>query len=513
MMHTDIQMAIIKILIEACEPISAEKIAEKLHISRRTVFNNMDKVKEICKQYHADLISIRSKGYKIENFNELYLLDNKVNHQFQAGYEESKLYIIYLLLEDDTPIHISEIQDILYCSRPTVYKYLGNIKEWFEKFDIEVIISRQGIYLNTGEKRYRHALNNWMLETHDLLKKKEKLYDGSDVFKLKYSLNAFMPEDLAVVSKCVESICDALKIHISLQEMKSISYLLEVIILRIKMQKNVQISNRLIHLTKSYFSEEIIQKVKLILDQTLNQQMEECEIVYLIVSIIQIGNFSDVGILAESTQNFMIHQALLNNIEEYLKAHMSLTNSSFAELMEDIKIIIKRETLFQIKGENSANARYYDSILKNFHATVVMAQELFDLIIEYYDIYYYEKVICNIAFSLLSVIQKNKQNLRAVLIHNCDVFEFKYVLSSLQCFPFISLVFSTDNELSLEKYVLDNQTDVIFSTIHYEHSTIPIIEITKVFGSIESIEIIKRINQLHQTQNYYRILHTKKINE
>lgn len=506
-MHTDTQMAIIRILIEEADTISAEKIAQRLNVSRRTIFNNMEAVKRICNQYHATLISERSKGYRIENFYELCLLDYK-DYQ-RVGYEESRCYIIYLLLEDDEPIHISEIQDILYCSRPTVYKHLNNIKEWFQKFDVDLIISRQGIYIETGEKRYRHALNTWMLDTEELLRNKQKLNDTTDVFKLKSSLKQFITYDLEIISRSVESICAALKIHISLQEMKSISLLLEIILFRTNTGKYVKISDRLIHLTKSFFSDEIILRVNEIIHDAINIYLDEREIVYLIVSIVQIGNFSDAGIYAESTQNFVIDKMLLNKVESYVCTHLNISEASINEFMDDIEMIIKRETLFQIKGENSANSRYYDTILKNFHATVIMAQELFDMIASTYDIYYYEKVICNIAFSLLSIIQKNKQNLRAVLIHNCDIFEFKYVLSSLQCFPFISLVYSSDNRLGLEKYVTENQVDVIFSTINYQHSEYPVIEITKVFGRIESVEIIKRINQLYQTQNYYRILSTK----
>lgn len=508
-MHTDKQMAIIQILIEEGDTISAEKIAEKMNVSRRTIFNNMEAVKRICEQYHANLISVRSKGYKIENFYELCLLDYKCNYQQYVGYEESKCYILYLLLEDNEPIHISEIQEILYCSRPTVYKYLENIKEWFQKFDVDLFISRQGIYLETGEKRYRHALNTWMLETRELLMNKQKMGDSADVFKLERSLEQFIPYDLKIISRSVELICNALKIHISLQEMKSISLLLEVILFRTNIGKHVKISERLINLTKSFFSDQIILRVNEIVHDAIDIYLNEREIVYLIVSIVQIGNFSDAGIFAESTQNFVIDQTLLNKVESYVYNHLNISEASVNEFMDDIKMIIKRETLFQIKGENSANSRYYDTILKNFHATVIMAQELFDMIACTYDIYYYEKVICNIAFSLLSIIQKNKQNLRAVLIHNCDIFEFKYVLSSLQCFPFISLVYSTDNGLGLEKYVAENQVDVVFSTINYQHCEYPVIEITKVFGRIESVEIIKRINQLYQTQNYYRILSTK----
>ena len=135
-----------------------------------------------------------------------------------------------------------------------------------------------------------------------------------------------------------------------------------------------------------------------------------------------------------------------------------------------------------------------------------MAQELYQIIAKYYSIEYYQKTICNIAFSILHVLQKNKRNLKAVLVHNCDIFEFKFVWQSLQSFPFIEMVFSADSVGKLNSYLEKNATDVIISTIGYQNETIPTIEISKVFGGNETVERMGVINQLYQRINFEELM-------
>ena len=59
---------------------------------------------------------------------------------------------------------------------------------WFQEVEIKLNITRKGISIIYGERRYRQALKNWMIETMRLIDEKLKNKDTSDFFKLKKCL-------------------------------------------------------------------------------------------------------------------------------------------------------------------------------------------------------------------------------------------------------------------------------------------------------------------------------------
>ncbi len=105
------------------------------------------------------MISQKSRGYKIQNTYDLELYIKRQNIQYNhTSNQEKKLYIIYLLLSDEEPIHISELEEIMFLSRPTIYKLIDELTVWFQEVEIKLNITRKGISIIYGERRYRQAL-------------------------------------------------------------------------------------------------------------------------------------------------------------------------------------------------------------------------------------------------------------------------------------------------------------------------------------------------------------------
>ena len=76
----------------------------------------------------------------------------------------------------------------MFLSRPTIYKLIDELTVWFQEVEIKLNITRKGISIIYGERRYRQALKNWMIETMRLIDGKLKNKDTSDFFKLKKCL-------------------------------------------------------------------------------------------------------------------------------------------------------------------------------------------------------------------------------------------------------------------------------------------------------------------------------------
>lgn len=504
-MNNEIQYAILKILISSSDYISAQKIAEMLQVSRRTIFNNMKEVKEICDTYGAKLISSKSKGYKIEEYSQIFKFLEEQNYEYvKLTNYECKLYIIYLLLVEDLPIRISEIESIVYLSRPTIYKMMDEIIEWFNQFGVKVNLTRNGIDIVWGERRYRDSLKNWILEVKKYVE--DNLEKKQDYFKLSKSYQSFFIKDYYLVYDTVVQICEEFKIHCSNFELVKATILLEIVMYRNQNNHYTALSKRFYNLICSIYTLDKIEKIQLLINHHLNFVINLEEAIYFISTLMTEGNLSDRDLLNNRLNDIKINHNLLEDIKDYLISRLKLSDDGMNELMDEITYIIKREILFQIKGSAGVSAKHYRTLLNNYKITVAIASELFKKISSYYHMKYHEKTICNLAFALLEIIQKNKRNLRIVLYHDCDVFEYRYVLLNLEKLPYISLVFTTDSEENLNDYLKNNKIDLIFSTCDYEHVSIETVIFSKMFTNEEVGETIKKLNKMYEVANYLEII-------
>ncbi len=72
--------------------------------------------------------------------------------------------------------------------------------------------------------------------------------------------------------------------------------------------------------------------------------------------------------------------------------------------------------------------------------------------------------------------------------------------------PFISLIYITDKYNEFEKFIETKPIDLVFSTIGYKNGNVDIIEISKVFGSDEMLEVVKKLKRKYESVNFSRIM-------
>lgn len=509
-MH-NISLGILKILDLSNDYVTAQYIADQLHVSRRTIFNNLEYVRTICDLNDAEILCQKSKGYKLKGSNKLHsFLKRQGGSYIHIHNIERKLYTIYLLLIEDEPVRISELEAILYVSRPTVYKIIEEAARWFAKFDIELVSARSGIIIAYGERRYREALKCWIAEVIKTIQNKEKNNDFSDRLKLKKSAYEFLNDDFSHIRLMIETMCDEFHIHCSMHEIINLAILMEVVIYRNKRGHTVSLSNRLLKLITDIYTEDKIKRVADIMKQKLDISFAQNEIVYLITNCLINGDFEDKTFLNNRISDLAINDVVYNEIAQYIKEHLNLETVYLNELMKDIIFIIKREILFQIKGDNGTSAKYYNEMTQEFNTAIISTvHQIYSIISNHYNIAYHEKMICNLMFCLLNVLIKSMKKLNVALIHNCDVFEIKYVMSSLQSINLINVVIATDNKECFESYCTNNDVDLVLSTVNYSSVAVEILEITKIFGAHEMNEVYKKINTLYQKKNLKDLINKK----
>ena len=502
-MKQNIEKLIIKSLIKTQKPyLTAQELADIIHVSRRTIFNNLSKVKEICEKSGCFLISVKSKGYRIEGVEKIHAnLNLEKVDRIKPFNKEYILYILYLLLSEEDEIHISELSEILFLSRPTVYKILDDIAKWFARYDLKLEVSRKGIKVENGEKRRRDAIKDWLNETEKFLNVNGSL----NVLKLNKCFSDFMIIEDELALDLVKRVSDSNKLFLSQYELNNMAYLLEAMLYQICSHKYVTVRKRTLDLCLEFFTEEKFNYAIYLVETATNISVSENEMAFFLISLLNNSYIEDRS-LKRRMQETEIDKELIAKMLDYLRIHLNIDDVDYMELINEIEYIIKREILFKIKADRGESSEHYRTILKKYQSSVIMAQELFEIISEFYSIEYDEKTICNIAFTIMSITHKNKKNVKTILFHNCDIFEFNFVFLSLNNFPYISLLFSTDNIDELESYLRMNDIDLIITTTDLENKTIPILKISKVFGGKEIIENFKYINQIYQNVNFRRII-------
>ena len=188
-----------------------KQISQDLNISEKTVRNQLDEIQLFLANYNLFIKTTPGTGsYIVGNMNDrsdAYTEIVNLYREFPEYHSRERIYIIlYLLLINNRPCYIHNLEDVLHISRSSLYKDLRLAEEWLKKFKIGMSVNRKkGISLISGEKRSRRALvklyselnqnpnilypkemqsnidamlnlhNEYVMEAHALIKKWEKV--------------------------------------------------------------------------------------------------------------------------------------------------------------------------------------------------------------------------------------------------------------------------------------------------------------------------------------------------
>lgn len=499
-MNNEKSLLIIDQLLNSKKPLKADELADSLKLSRRTVFNYMKSVKKICKQYNAELCNEKFKGYYIVNSTSLKNSLGILNFS-SISQEESRLFIEYCLLSDNEYLHINELEDILHFTRPTIYKMLSEIDELFREYDIELIVERKGVIINCGEKRRRKAIRKWINEAKNFLKTQEKRGITKDYFKFEQCIKEFELLDNRKIKQLSNELSVILKVKFSKYEEENICIFLNVLLKRFNDNYITSLSTVVSKLLDGFYADEC-QKVHNCICN-YGYDLPKAEIVYLVVTLLVCGqDFENTKLIDEEIRNKII-KGKLGEIKKYILSVLRLNNEVIDSLMDSICQIIRREFVFRVKGELDIDSTYYRRAFENYTVVIDIALDIFEIINKQFNVEYNARTISNITYACLNAIELNKRKLKTVLFHDCDYYEFKYILNKLKNIPYITIILSTDKESELKRFIKEEQVDLIISTNDYNlQSNISWKEINKNVGKKDIISLLEFIEELYQRINF-----------
>lgn len=172
---------IIQIIISEHGYITMKEIADKMKISERTVYRNMNEIADVLAEYDLTLETVSKKGVKVvgssKNREELKsYLEAEVNTQVVEPKERCNR-ILFELIHSKDYIKAEALAIDLKTSLPTIRNDLKRISELCESYQLELVQKKgEGIYLEGYQKERDRLLVNILRQTIEI----EKLLSWMD---------------------------------------------------------------------------------------------------------------------------------------------------------------------------------------------------------------------------------------------------------------------------------------------------------------------------------------------
>lgn len=170
-MLTGRQIQIIQMLLQNSGTLTNREMAASLHVSQRTVRNDISQINLEAIKNHIQIHSGGNGYFLAASDRQGFLNLVRSGDTYANMYESSRtrqLYMIFQLLWIDIPVTINELADTMFCSRTTVSKDISEIKGMFGKTDgLRLETGREGILLAGEEEEKRNYIGKLFLEIYE----------------------------------------------------------------------------------------------------------------------------------------------------------------------------------------------------------------------------------------------------------------------------------------------------------------------------------------------------------
>lgn len=149
---------IILLLIDSREALSIKEIATRLKLSERTVYREMEDVRNQIERQGLELTSIPNKGMiiegKLSNIHEMKeALSSDVKDKDYRAEERIDLILLFLLMEDDY-VKLQSISSFLEVSISTIKKDQAQVKQYLKKSNLS-LTSKMGEGIKVEGRLYQ----------------------------------------------------------------------------------------------------------------------------------------------------------------------------------------------------------------------------------------------------------------------------------------------------------------------------------------------------------------------
>lgn len=156
---------ILKLLVQTDDYVTLDELTQRLGISRRTVYYDMNKINDWLETLELPPVEyVRTAGYSLPEASRRGIPDtagaeSSAAQQYYLSQRERLAWIAIRLLTAESPVFIHRLTELLQVSRGTVLKDLNAVRAQLEAAGLEVVYDRKrGYEVNGEEARIRREL-------------------------------------------------------------------------------------------------------------------------------------------------------------------------------------------------------------------------------------------------------------------------------------------------------------------------------------------------------------------
>lgn len=496
-------LKIFKILCESNGYVTSEKIADQLKISSRTVKSYMNQVEQFCKEKQCVFQSVRGKGYCINESIEkkLSIASTIIYEEIKEPSKDEKLYfLLYLLLVKQEELYISDLEVYFHLSRSSIKPIIDAAKEWLNVYHIEMTSSRkEGYKIHYGEKRLRLAITHLIVESMNLP-------ESSTPLDLSLILNYFtdrMPFDH--VKQFITEIVKQYDLFISKYDRNFLRMFILVAIVRISENHFVRMTENKLKLINTAEMKPYLNYMNYLSRDIFQLLLPQDEQIYLFVLVLSVAATNHEHEEKIIVPILNMPKPCMDEVDSCLKKYFNLNEATIDDLKNDYNSLITREAIYNVRDNNPTKDDYYALSHLNFHVIKDAANEILDISMRYYNITYTNRFIHNLTYIINYYIEKNKTELRTLVVHDCNSFEYKTLFSILlKKIPCISII----KIIPYQAESIDdiNDYDLILTTVMLQNVQGYQLMISKLPREKELAFINDRVLELYEKENFKRII-------
>ncbi|WP_373893790.1 transcription antiterminator [Virgibacillus sp. CBA3643] len=316
---------VIKILSSTDQFTTSVELASQLGVTSRTIREDIKVINDKIKTYQTQIISKKSKGYKIssQSTEQLEVLLNTIESEHLSINDNSITpddrvrFIIKRLLYSNESIKLQSLADELFVSVSTIKNDLKRVKDILNKYNIKVIKTNRGIQAKGNEINKRFCISDYFIYNEEI--------NHSFIIKLVNNFGYhFSDKDINQIKEILLKELKENKVEITDETLNKIAIHIIIAIGRIKSGQPISSIGNIDYL-KSESEYKIANSINRKIETLYNIQFSEHEIAYTTLHLV--GNR-----LGQK------HDAMLTDMKMYLGVD---TFQLSVDLVERSKIALK----------------------------------------------------------------------------------------------------------------------------------------------------------------------------
>ncbi|ERI89731.1 PRD domain protein [Clostridiales bacterium oral taxon 876 str. F0540] len=463
------QKRIIEILKDTNEWIVSSEIAKRLHLSDRTVRNEINIINNLYEE--PLIISLKGKGYSLNKFN--------VNIEEITQVAEKRQLIILKSILLSKKIDFYELADKLFISETTLDKEISAINQIIKEKNISLAVKRKNnkLYFEGTEeskrKVYLYFLIDEIGEYSFDFNNYSDYFHACDILELKETVMSFIKEEKLVLSD-LSLISLIIHIAIMLESVMHGNYITSIL--------NDNIDKELVRISNSFYKK---------LSKIINFKLPDEEI-YYIASLFTSKLVNNMDNLKPNHDYYNIVQNLIKEI-----------NANYqVDLSNDKQFLNNLQMHLTALGKRVHSNRYYSNpliqdIKDNFPFTYDISVYVSLRIQELMDIKLVEDEIGFIALHMMCAIEKMKlsSKKRIAIINPLGRASTNYITERLlKCLKKPIEIMEVYSLFELED-VIRERPDLIVTTVNIDKCTdIPVFKCSYLLKDNEIDEIGRLID-------------------